>query len=200
MSENPKDGAALVETEGATPAKKKPTDVDRAIIRNAAWTCESENGDQAEAIGPYDKESTLSLLSALGTKSGNAAAVLLNDFARIAQSKPRTVELNNILSLILSMGPKDELEAMLLSQMVGIHSITMRAIGEAKRVQENGKDRKIDGMCINDAVKLARTFTAQLEALAKYRGGGKQKITVEHVHVNEGGQAIVGTVTQGRGE
>jgi hypothetical protein len=35
--------------------------------------------------------------------------------------------------------------------------------------------------------KLARTFAAQLEALKRYRTGGEQKVTVEHVTVNEGG-------------
>jgi hypothetical protein len=39
-----------------------------------------------------------------------------------------------------------------------------------------------------------RTFTAQVEALQRYRGKGQQKVTVEHVNVNAGGQAIVGAV------
>jgi hypothetical protein len=42
--------------------------------------------------------------------------------------------------------------------------------------------------------KLARTFITQVEALKRHRTGGQQKVTVEHVHVHEGGQAIVGTV------
>ena len=46
----------------------------------------------------------------------------------------------------------------------------------------------------NLAIKLLRTFTTQLEALQRYRGKGQQKVTVEHVNVNAGGQAIVGTV------
>jgi hypothetical protein len=33
-----------------------------------------------------------------------------------------------------------------------------------------------------------------LDALNRHRGKGQQKVTVEHVHVHEGGQAIVGTV------
>ena len=44
--------------------------------------------------------------------------------------------------------------------------------------------------------KLARTFAVQMEALKRYRTGGEQKVTVHHVTVNEGGQAIVGAVTQ----
>ena len=42
--------------------------------------------------------------------------------------------------------------------------------------------------------KLARTFAAQVEALKNYRSKGEQKMTVQHVHVAEGGQAIVGNV------
>jgi hypothetical protein len=34
----------------------------------------------------------------------------------------------------------------------------------------------------------------QVEALQRYRGKGQQKVTVEHVHVHAGGQAIVGAV------
>ena len=33
-----------------------------------------------------------------------------------------------------------------------------------------------------------------LDALNKHRGKGQQKVTVEHVHVHAGGQAVVGTV------
>jgi len=38
-----------------------------------------------------------------------------------------------------------------------------------------------------------------MEALNKYRTGGKQTIQVQHVNVNEGGQAIVGNVNKGAG-
>jgi hypothetical protein len=33
-----------------------------------------------------------------------------------------------------------------------------------------------------------------LDALNRHRGKGQQKVTVEHVHVHAGGQAVVGTV------
>jgi hypothetical protein len=47
--------------------------------------------------------------------------------------------------------------------------------------------------------KLTRTFTTQVEALKRYRTGGEQKVVVEHVTVNAGGQAIVGAVGTGGG-
>ena len=62
-------------------------------------------------------------------------------------------------------------------------------------------DQTFDGKQanVNQATKMLRTFIAQMEALKKYRTGGEQKVTVEHVHVNEGGRAIVGAVNQGGG-
>ena len=40
--------------------------------------------------------------------------------------------------------------------------------------------------------KLTRPFAGQVSALKEYRSKGEQKMTVQHVHVAEGGQAIVG--------
>ena len=45
------------------------------------------------------------------------------------------------------------------------------------------------------AVKLMRTYTAQIEALAKLQRGGEQVVKVVHVH--PGGQAVVGNVRHG---
>jgi hypothetical protein len=44
--------------------------------------------------------------------------------------------------------------------------------------------------------KLSRTFATLVGALKHYRTCGEQKLTVHHVSVSDGGQAIVGTVTQ----
>lgn len=45
------------------------------------------------------------------------------------------------------------------------------------------------------------SFHAEATALNSHRGKGQQKVTVEHVHVHQGGQAIVGKVeTPGGGE
>ena len=43
--------------------------------------------------------------------------------------------------------------------------------------------------------KLTRTFAAQMSALKEYRSKDEQKMTVQQVHVAEGGQAIVGNVS-----
>ena len=44
--------------------------------------------------------------------------------------------------------------------------------------------------------RLARTFPAQIEALNRYRNNGAPAVTVQNVSVGDGGNAIVGNVTQ----
>jgi hypothetical protein len=59
----------------------------------------------------------------------------------------------------------------------------------ADKAQQDSAERALN--------KLTRTYAMHLEAFKRYRIGGEQKVTVQHVLVNEGGKAIVGNVTQG---
>ena len=49
------------------------------------------------------------------------------------------------------------------------------------------------------AARLLRAYATQVEALRWLRNGGSQTVRVEHVHVNEGAQAIIGNVQRGVG-
>ncbi len=90
------------------------------------------------------------------------------------------------------IAPKDQVEGMLAAQMIATHHATMNCFKIAANLQT------IDAMnlAFNSANKLARTYTMQMEALNRYRGKGQQKITVEHVSINSGGQAIIGNITK----
>jgi hypothetical protein len=84
---------------------------------------------------------------------------------------------------------------MLALQMGAVHLASMRAalyLSHATELPQYDSAAKA-------VTKLARTYTAQMEALKKYRTGGEQNVTVKHVHVHEGGQAIVGNVSTGEG-
>ncbi len=60
----------------------------------------------------------------------------------------------------------------------------------------HGPDRNIASKA-SAVSRLLRAYTAQLEILRRLRNGGTQVVRVEHVHVNEGGQAIIGNVRSG---
>src|ERR1700722_16465954 len=100
-----------------------------------------------------------------------------------------------MLAMLKGIAPKDEVECMLAAQMAAVHIATMTFARRLARVdnipQQDSAERAFN--------KLARTFAVQMEALKRYRTGGEQKVTVQHVTVNEGGQAIVGAVSQAQG-
>jgi hypothetical protein len=47
--------------------------------------------------------------------------------------------------------------------------------------------------------KLARTFASQMEALKRYRTGGEQKVTVQHVTVNADQAVVADQVVTAKG-
>jgi hypothetical protein len=98
-----------------------------------------------------------------------------------------------VAAALFGVGPKDELEGMLAVQMVAVHTLAMELMRRAALTAQPDLGVEVN---INRATKLMRTFANQTEALGRYRGKGEQKMTVEHVHVYEGGQAIVGQVSQ----
>ena len=51
---------------------------------------------------------------------------------------------------------------------------------------------------LSQAERLMGLYTRHLAALDKHRGRGQQNITVRHVNVASGGQAIVGNVDAGQ--
>jgi hypothetical protein len=95
------------------------------------------------------------------------------------------------LAAVKSLGARDGLEALLVVQMVGTHSLAMRCLANA--TMEGQTDASLE-VNVTRASRLLRAFTAQVEALTKYRSKGEQHCTVEHVHVYGGGQAVVGAV------
>jgi hypothetical protein len=94
-------------------------------------------------------------------------------------------------AVIQGIKPEDYIVAMQAAQMAAMHGATMKYMGRLG----NSRGTLDQEVAVAMATKLARTFTAQMEALKRYRTGGEQKVTVRHVSVSEGGQAIVGTVT-----
>jgi hypothetical protein len=98
------------------------------------------------------------------------------------------------LSFLAGIEPRDELEGMLAAQLLASHNAAMECYRRAMISEQTFEGRKEN---LNQANKLSRTHTTLLEALNRHRGKGQQKVTVEHVHVHNGGQAIVGNVEGG---
>jgi hypothetical protein len=90
--------------------------------------------------------------------------------------------------------PQNELEGMLIGQMIACHSAAMECHRRAMLAEQTIEARQAN---LNAASRMSRTYAALLEGLSRHRGKGQQVVRVEHVTVQAGGQAIVGTVSQG---
>jgi hypothetical protein len=144
------------------------------------------------------KTSAVAQIAAFGTTSidffSRTFQELLEASCRGTQSQPfEELDVNGALAAMHGIAPRDEVEGMLAAQMVAVHSAAMRSLrmltGSEAVTQQDSNG--------NLAVKLLRTYAMQMEALQRYRGKGQQKMTVEHVHVYQGGKAVVGAVHQG---
>jgi hypothetical protein len=139
--------------------------------------------------------------SAFGTGDSDFANLMFSRLVNAtcgidAEGRPGEHDINKVLAAVTGIGAKDEVEGMLATQMVATHSAAMTALTRLKDT-----DRLLEHDSYgNLANKLLRTYTAQMEALHRYRGKGEPAVNVGQVNVNSGGQAIVGAITSGGAE
>jgi hypothetical protein len=186
------------------PTAREQTALGKFDARRAAETAPRMkvlNGGKAPEISLDHPEKAVGyvlLMEALGTTDYDFLDGLLRQLANQDSHDNQLDEgkLNFLLSIVKGVKPQDQLEAMLAAQMAATHMATMAFTRRLNHVetlpQQDSAERALN--------KLARTYAMQMEALKRYRTGGEQKVTVQHVSVNEGGQAIVGNVTQGASE
>ena len=111
----------------------------------------------------------------------------------------RQRQYNAAIAGLIGIGPKDEIESMIGAQLIATHNAAMECYRRAMMGEQTFEGRREN---LSQATKLSRTYAVLLDALNRHRGkGGQQKVTVEHVHVHAGGQAVVGMVeTPGGGD
>ena len=183
----------------------EPTPRERAVVeaylarkKETAPRMKASERDGLAELTPDHPEPTIAhllLLEAVGAKDLEFLNGLLSQLINAGAQGEDVDEssLNFMLSVVKGVEPEDQVEAMLAAQMAAVHMATMTFAGRLATVdnlmQQDSAERAFN--------KLARTFTMQIEALKRYRTGGRQTVTVEHVTVNAGGQAIVGNVETG---
>jgi hypothetical protein len=134
------------------------------------------------------------MANALGVADREAMDGILRQLVRASVSggSHDEVNLSFMISMVKSIRPRDSVEAMLVAQMVSVHVMAMRCaqhLANADDIAQHDSAARALG-------RLARTFPAQIEALNRYRSHGEPAVTVQNVKVEDGGNAIVGNVTQ----
>lgn len=155
-------------------------------------TLEEEGDDPLELLARYAE--------AVGSVSQDMRSFILKQISGVFAPNGISEEvfMNSGLAFLHGIQPNDELEGMLGVQIFGLHVLAMEMMRRAllaNNVYGQEISKLVDAN-INRADKLLRALRETLNALQKYRGKGvQQKVVVEHVHVGEGGQAIVGAVS-----
>lgn len=142
---------------------------------------------------PVDSQARM--MATMGTNSAFFVASRLGELRSMltkqdAEEDPALTAMNDGVAVIAAVAPTNELEAMLATQMAGTHVLSCELMSRAMRMANPEQMNAL----VNSATKLQRTFTGQIEALARLRGKGQQTVRVEHVTVEAGAQAIVGDV------
>jgi phosphatidate phosphatase PAH1 len=123
--------------------------------------------------------------------------VLFNDlFQQIRLPENASQEIidgrvNAAIETLRQIAPRDGVEGMLAVQMASTHETSMHCLKRAALSEQTFEGRKLN---LKYAEKYLRLYIDQMKALNKHRGKGDQKVTVEHVNVEAGGQAIVGSI------
>jgi len=131
-----------------------------------------------------------------GSQSDDWNKILANQTGRTlwlkhSDNDTRDQQYDATIAGLIGIGPKDEIEGMIAAQLLAAHNASMECYRRAMSGEQTFEGRREN---LSQANKLSRTYAALLDALNRHRGKGQQKVTVEHVHVHAGGQAVVGMV------
>jgi hypothetical protein len=133
------------------------------------------------------------LRNAFGTTSSafvQASLCQLIAAARLPGGNISEIAVNASLAFIEGAKPQGEIEGALVVQMACTHTAAMLVLGTF-----TGREHERNGsLKAAAASRLLRAYATQVETLRRLRNGGSQVVRVEHVHVNEGGQALIGNV------
>lgn len=91
-----------------------------------------------------------------------------------------------------SIGARNSLEKMLAHQLAALHSVAMRTMDRASIAKPEHQ-----AGILNSAIRAMTAFQGGLHTLQRLRADGSQTVTVRHVTVEAGGQAVIGNVEAG---
>lgn len=118
--------------------------------------------------------------------------------ACFAVGDDREFVINAMHQAAIALKPQDEIEGMLIHRLIILHNQYMHFMGSVAFPDQSSQIIETN---LNRATKLMRLYNETLDTLNRHRRKGEQKVTVQHVNVNNGGQAVVaGELTQTRGE
>ena len=156
-----------------------------------AITVTETDGNNVNLVIPTEEnQSPQEVLAKMtGYKNPEANNYLLNQLYAIVGKD----QLPAAMALMQGIAPQTPLEGIMAVQLITLHHMTQTF---ANRMNNDNNTYAQNDTIVNRTTKLVRASTALMETLIKSRNQGKQVIQVQHVTVNEGGQAMLGQASR----
>jgi hypothetical protein len=175
----------MTEAERKRAAPRVQRIADEEARRSAPKVKITQTGPETITFGAPDEMNPtvwkMDLLAAFGTIEPEFASRTLVQLTTAVGGGKMLPEsrCNAILASMSALEPRDEIEAMLISQMIATQEAAMDLMRQMNGTQLR---HQFEGSG-NLAVKMLRTFTAQVETLKRLRSKGEQRVVVQHQHV-----------------
>jgi hypothetical protein len=189
-----KDGHSLVPTPSLTPQQRIVVEKHVAKLKSKAFELKYEATKEGKIgrAGPDSFTDLMALIEALGGADPQLAYTIEKQLLNIVREPGK---MTAAVQFLQSQKPANEIECLLLTQIFSSHVLAMEFASRSVTY----KDPDIAERNAGRACRLMRTFAEHLETLNRIRGKGQQKVTVEHVHVHNGGQAVIAPIVVGGG-
>jgi hypothetical protein len=191
-------GAAAPSENEATINKNQVLGLLRRLDGAPASALPAVPGTQMERAGPPALSAEDRMNAAIGCKTSEVALAILVQVVKFENPDRGTPQaamdahLMKATALLAELQPTTATETLLAAQMIGTQRVAMAFLHLA---MQNGQTHASADANVLRATRLMRVFNEQVETMAKLKGkSGQQRVVVEHVTVNDGGQAIVGAV------
>jgi hypothetical protein len=204
-----------------TMAANRMRGIPDAIIHREANALEAEAADILDSgietevasgeVAPYPEGDSSAKVRALELKDTLEHPTQITRDAsadRMAMLLDSNIDITALaLDMATSIRADNSLEKGLAHQMALAHTAAFRMISQGMAMLEKASSQRTVPLVqlwstegtrlINSGNRMMQTYQQGMATLAKFRRGGKQTMTVQHVNVSDGGQALIGNVEQG---
>lgn len=198
MSETkPMEDNDLPATQTSADAAQANAVLDRRARRPEPPRVELTSDEGRRSIAMCGENGALAQLRALastGLHNADALSLVIHQLSVLnpdAFDRGDSSHANTALAMLDELEPKGGAQTMLAAQMVATHIASMACFSRSASQHQSFEGRELN---LKHATKLSGLYARQTEALAKLKRKGQQTVNVRHVHVHDGGQAVVGHI------
>ncbi len=138
------------------------------------------------------------LSEALGTRDTDFVWGITSQIIDAVADHQHGEAIGFILSVIRDQRPRDHFERMLVTSAAVAYLKSMSFSNDVSPDPDTMLNIPRSEFALKAASSFGRIFATYMSTLKQYRSGGEQRVTVRHVSVSDGAQAIVGNVTNQR--